>query len=33
MNNPMNCEAKEESKTTIEMKIEARVDKYQVFEN
>jgi hypothetical protein len=33
MNNLINCEVKEESKTTIEMKIEAKVDEYPVFEN
>jgi hypothetical protein len=33
MNNSINFETKEESRTTIEMKIERQSDEYQVFEN
>jgi hypothetical protein len=29
----MNFQAKDESRTTIEMKIEGQIDEYQVFEN
>jgi hypothetical protein len=29
----MNFETKEQSRTTIEMKIETQIDEYQVFEN